>query len=347
MQKREKEILIVDDKVENIELLNKFLKKEGYKLRNATNGKTALLSVQAKQPDLIILDINMPQMNGFEVCKRLKADKKTAHIPVMFISALNDLQSKIEAFNVGGLDYIIKPFSSEEVLARVRIHLELSDYQHNLEAKVQNGLKEIKALNKEIEETQDEMIVTLASILDAKDDDTGKHVMRVAEFSKLLAELYGLPQQEIDLIYKASPLHDAGKVAIPDNILNKPGKFTPEEWEIMKTHAIKGYEIFQNSHRPILQMAGTIAKEHHEKWNGTGYPYGLKEYEINIAGRIVILADVFDALTHKRVYKDAWSYEEALAFIHEQKGIMFEPKLVELFNSNFERFVAIHQELAD
>jgi len=347
MLKSEKEILIVDDKVENLELLNKFLKKEGYKLRNATNGKTALLSVKARQPDLILLDINMPQMNGFEVCKKLKADPSTMHIPIMFISALNDLQSKIEAFKVGGLDYIIKPFSSEEVLARVRIQLELSDYQHNLEEKVQNGLKEIKALNKELEDTQDEMIVTLASILDAKDDDTGKHVMRVAEFSKLLAELYGLPKDEIDLIYKASPLHDAGKVAIPDNILNKPGKFTPEEWEIMQTHAIKGYEIFQNSHRPILQMAGIIAKEHHEKWDGTGYPYGLKGFEIHIAGRIVILADVFDALTHKRVYKDAWSYEEAYAFMLEQSGTMFEPKLVELFREHFEEFVAIHKDLKD
>ena len=339
--------MIVDDKIDNIKLLNSFLKKEGYKLRNALDGETALLSISAKQPDIILLDINMPKMNGFEVCKRLKSDKKTAHIPVVFISALNDLESKIEAFNIGGVDYIIKPFASEEVVARVRTHLELSDYQHNLEEKVELGLKEIKELNKEIELTQDEMIVTLASILDAKDDDTGKHVVRVDEFSKLLAQLYGLDNETIELIYKAAPLHDAGKVAIPDNILNKPGKFEPHEWEIIKTHAIKGYEIFKNSTRPILKMAAIIAKEHHERWDGKGYPDGLKEYKINIAGRIVILADIFDALTHKRVYKEAWSFQEAKEFIEQNSGTIFEPKIAKLFLDNFDKFIEIHKRLED
>jgi len=342
-----KEILIVDDKIENIKLLNSFLEKEGYKLRNALDGSTALLSIHAKRPDLIILDINMPKMNGFEVCKRLKAEKESAGVPVIFISALNDLESKITAFEVGGVDYIIKPFASQEVLARVKMHLELSDYQHNLEKKVQEGLKEIKALNYELELTQDEMTVTLASILDAKDDDTGKHVTRVAEFSKLLAEFYGLDEETIKLIYKAAPLHDAGKVAIPDDILNKPGKFEPEEWEIMKTHAIRGYEIFKDSTRPILQMAAVIAKEHHERWDGKGYPEGLKGQQIHIAGRIVILADIFDALTHKRVYKEAWSYEEALNYIKENSGMIFEPKIVDIFVENFDKFKLIHQSLQD
>jgi len=342
-----KEILIVDDKIENIKLLNSFLEEEGYKLRNALDGPTALLSVHAKRPDLIILDINMPKMNGFEVCKRLKIEKESAGVPVIFISALNDLESKITAFEVGGVDYIIKPFASQEVLARVKMHLELSDYQHNLEKKVQEGLKEIKALNYELELTQDEMTVTLASILDAKDDDTGKHVTRVAEFSKLLAELYGLDSETIKLIYKAAPLHDAGKVAIPDHILNKPGKFEPDEWEIMKTHAIKGYEIFKDSTRPILQMAAVIAKEHHERWDGKGYPEGLKGQEIHIAGRIVILADIFDALTHKRVYKEAWSYDKALEYIKENSGMIFEPRIVDLFVKNFDKFQLIHQSLQD
>jgi putative two-component system response regulator len=342
-----KEILIIDDKVENIKLLNSFLEKEGYKLRNALDGETAILSVKVKKPDLIILDINMPKMNGFEVCKRLKADKDTASVPIMFISALNDLESKINAFNLGGIDYIIKPFASEEVLARVKTHLELSDYQHNLENKVQKGLKEIKSLNNELELTQDEMIVTLASILDAKDDDTGKHVSRVAEFSKLLAELYGLDTQMINLIYKAAPLHDAGKVAIPDHILNKPGKFEPQEWEIMKTHAIGGYKIFKKSTSSILKMAAIITKEHHERWDGKGYPEGLKGEDIHIAGRIVILADIFDALTHRRVYKEAWDFDKTLAFVKENSNQIFEPKLAELFIDNFEKFKDIHQAFGD
>jgi putative two-component system response regulator len=347
MKAENKEILIVDDKLTNIELLNSFLKKEGYKVRNATNGKTALLSVSAKQPDLIILDINMPDMNGFEVCKRLKANPKTEHIPIMFISALNDLESKIEAFRIGGVDYVVKPYSSEEVIARVHTHLELSDYQHHLEEKVAEGLHSIKKLNEELESTQNEMIITVASILDAKENATGKHVMRVAEFSKLLAELYKLDKETTELIYKAAPLHDAGKVAIPDEILHKPGPLTEEERVIMNTHAIKGYEIFKNSTKPILQMAAVITKEHHERWNGSGYPYGLKGYEIHIAGRIVILADVFDALTHKRVYKEAWSYEEALSYILAERGFLFEPKLVDLFSSNYEEFIAIDKKFQD
>jgi len=347
MKAENKEILIVDDKLTNIELLNSFLKKEGYKVRNATNGKTALLSVSAKQPDLIILDINMPDMNGFEVCKRLKANPKTEHIPIMFISALNDLESKIEAFRIGGVDYVVKPYSSEEVIARVHTHLELSDYQHHLEEKVAEGLHSIKKLNEELESTQNEMIITVASILDAKENATGKHVMRVAEFSKLLAELYKLDKETTELIYKAAPLHDAGKVAIPDEILHKPGPLTEEERVIMNTHAIKGYEIFKNSTKPILQMAAVITKEHHERWNGSGYPYGLKGYEIHIAGRIVILADVFDALTHKRVYKEAWSYEEALSYILAERGFLFEPKLVDLFSANYEEFIAIDKKFQD
>ena len=342
-----KEILIVDDKIENIKLLNSFLEKEGYRLRNALDGETALMSIETKHPDLIILDINMPKMNGFEVCEKLKSNERTASIPVVFISALNDLDSKIKAFNVGGIDYIIKPFASEEVLARVKTHLELSDYQHNLETKVAIGLKEIRSLNNDLELTQDEMIVTLASILDAKDDDTGKHVTRVAEFSKLLAELYGVEREMSKMIYKAAPLHDAGKVAIPDHILNKVEKFEPEEWETMKTHAMRGYEIFCNSTRPILKMAATIAKEHHERWDGKGYPEGLAGKDIHIAGRIVILADIFDALTHKRVYKDAWSFEDALTYIVNNSGSIFEPKIVNLFEENFEKFKSIHKSLED
>ena len=343
----EKEVLIVDDKIDNIKLLNSFLENEPYRLRNALDANTALKSIKLRIPDIILLDIDMPQINGFELCKILKADAKTEHIPIIFVSALNDIDTKIEAFRIGGVDYIVKPFASAEVIARVKTHLELVDYQHNLESMVEEGVQEIRMLNKEIEETQDEMIVTLASILDARDDDTGKHVVRVAEFSKTLAQLYGLDEREVELIYKAAPLHDAGKVAIPDQILNKPGQLDPQEREIMKTHAIKGYELFKDSKRPILKMAGIIAKEHHEQWSGGGYPDGLKGEEIHIAGRIVLLADIFDALTHKRVYKNAWSFEQALEFIQDNSGTIFEPRLVELFGEHFDTFIALHKDIGD
>jgi len=335
------EILVVDDRRENLQLLNSFLVAEGYRVRSALNGPTALMSIEAKKPDLILLDIRMDGMDGFEVCRKLKADPETADIPIIFISARDDTEAKVEAFRAGGVDYVAKPFANEEVIARVRTHLQLTDYQHNLEKRIEEGLAEIRNLNEELELTQDEMIRTLGALMEKRDDETGQHVVRVAEFSKRLAELYGLDEETTKLIYQAAPLHDAGKVAIPDAILNKPGAFDEEEWEIMKTHSMKGYEVFKDSTRPILKMAATIAKEHHEQWDGKGYPDGLKGEEISIAGRIVFLSDVFDALSHKRVYKEAWSLPDVRAFIAEQSGRMFDPRLVALFLEHFDEFVAI------
>jgi putative two-component system response regulator len=341
------EILLVDDKKANLELLDSFLIGNGYKIRSALNAKMAFMSIAAKLPDLILLDIEMPEINGYEVCQRLKSDPKTKDIPIIFISAYNDIEAKVKAFKLGGVDYISKPFANEEVIARVKMHLKLVDYQHHLKKEVQNGLLTIKHLNNELELTQKEMIVTLGTIMETRDDDTGKHVVRVAKYSELLAKLYGLDNESVELIYRATPFHDAGKVAIPDNILNKPGKFHPQEWEIMKTHSIKGYEIFKNSKKPILKMAAVIAKEHHERWDGTGYPNKLKAKEISIAGRIVILADILDALTNKRVYKDAWSFEKSVEFIKEQSGKIFEPKIVELFLAHTEKFKDIYNNLKE
>jgi putative two-component system response regulator len=347
MSKKYYEILLVDDRKENIELLSSFLTNKGYKIRSALNGTMALATITAKKPDLILLDIEMPGMNGYDVCKKLKSKPETENIPIIFISAHDDIDAKIKAFQMGGVDYIPKPFANEEVVARVKMHLELADYQHDLEAKIEEGLVEIRHLNEDLELTQKEMTITLGTLMETRDDDTGHHVVRVAMYSKLLAELYGLDAKTVDLIYKAAPFHDAGKVAIPDSILNKPGKLDPDEWEIMKSHSMRGYEIFKDSTRPILKMAAIIAKEHHEQWSGGGYPQGLKKEEINIAGRIVMLADVFDALTTDRVYKKAWSIEEAMKFVQEQRGIMFEPKIVDIFIANVESFTQIYKKLKD
>ena len=342
-----KEILIVDDQKENLEVLSEILRREGYKVRTALSAKLALLSIKAKKPDLILLDIEMPEMNGYEFASILKSNKDTSYIPIIFISAHNDVEAKIEAFKNGGVDYISKPFAAEEVIARVKTHLSLSEYQRGLEKKVEESIKEIKRLNENLEKTQNEMTLILGEILETRDDDTGRHVLRVAEYSKILSKLYGLDEKTIGLIYKAAPFHDAGKVAIPDSILKKPSKLTPQEWEIMKTHTTKGYEIFSKGSTPLLKMSAIIAKEHHERWDGNGYPEGLKGEEIHIAGRIVALADVFDALTNKRVYKDAWSFEEAKNYILENKGKMFEPKLVEIFENNIEKFKEIYEKLKD
>lgn len=342
-----KEILLVDDRKENLELLNSFLKNEGYQTRVAINGKIALLSVKARKPDLILLDIEMPGMDGYAVSAKLKSDKNTADIPIIFVSAHSDTDAKVKSFQVGAVDFIAKPLAKEEVLARVKTHLELSDYRHELEKRIEDAISEVTRLNSDLVITQKEMTFALSSIMETRDDDTGRHVMRVAAYAKLLALLYGLPEEDIKLIYEATPFHDAGKVAIPDSILNKPGKLTPQEWDIMTTHTTKGHMIFKDATRPLLKTSAIIAKEHHERWDGSGYPEGLKGEEIHIMGRIVALSDVLDALTNERVYKRAWSFDEAAEYIASEKGKMFDPKLVELFLEYTEQFRQIYTELKD
>ncbi len=342
-----KEILLVDDRKENLELLNSFLVQHGYKTRIAINGKLALASIRAKVPDLILLDIEMPDINGYEVCQMLKANPDTSFVPVIFVSAHSDVEAKVKAFQFGGVDYISKPFANEEVIARVKMHLDLAAYQHQLEQRVEESVSEIRRLNDELRITQKEMTLALGSIMETRDENTGRHVLRVATYAKLLASLYGVDEEQTNLIYEAAPFHDAGKVAIPDSILNKPSPLTPEEWEIMKTHTTEGYRIFKETTRPILHMCAIIAKEHHERWDGSGYPEGLKGEEIHIAGRITAVADVFDALTTKRSYKKAWSFEDASDYILSKKGSMFEPALVDLFAAHMNEFRKIYDELKD
>ncbi len=342
-----REILIVDDRRENLLLLSRFLETEGYRVRMAVNGDMALMSIARRTPDLILLDIRMPGLDGYTVARKLKKNPVMASIPVIFISAQDDVEAKMKAFEAGGVDFITKPFANQEVVARVRTHLQLIDYQKNLERRVDEGLAEIRKLNRELELTQNEMIVSLGALMETRDNETGRHVVRVAEYSRRLAELYGLDAETIDLIHVAAPFHDAGKVAIPDHILNKTGRFSPEEWEIMKTHALRGWEIFRHSKRPVLKMAATIARQHHERWDGSGYPDGLKGKEISIAGRIVILADVFDALSHERSYKEAWPMDRTLEYIQNQRESMFDPGITDLFTDNLADFLAIRASLKD
>ena len=331
------DILIVDDTIANLQLLAGMLKEDGYKVRPASSGKIALEAIAKKAPDLILLDIKMPEMNGYEVCSRLKSNPTTHHIPVLFISALTDVGDKLRAFEVGGLDYINKPFQIEEVKARVSTHLQLKALQDHMETKIQQGVAEIQSLNQEIIDTQRELILTLGEVCETRSHETGMHVVRVAEFSFLMAQLAGC--EEAELIKHASPMHDLGKVAIPDHILNKPGKLTDEEWEIMKTHSELGYQMLSVSQRPLLNMAATIARQHHEKWDGNGYPQRLKGDEIHIAGRITAIADVFDALSYERCYKPAWELDRVLQTLEEERGRHFDPDLIDLFFGNVDSFL--------
>lgn len=343
MESHETDVLIVDDTLANLQLLTSILKEEGYKVRPASSGAMALQAIERKIPDLILLDIKMPEMNGYEVCQQLKAQHHTCEIPIIFISALSDVSDKVKAFSVGGVDYINKPFQFEEVKARVSTHLKLSAYQNDMARKVAEGIEKIGCLNQEIIDTQRELILTMGEICETRSQETGQHVKRVAEYSYLLATLCGC--EDANLIRQASPMHDIGKVAISDAILNKPCGLTVDEWETMKTHTTFGFNMLSVSPRPLLQMAAAIAHEHHEKWDGTGYPQGLAGEKINLAARIVAIADVFDALGSTRCYKTAWDLPDILEYMNKKRGEQFDPALMDLFFQHLEDFLVIREEV--
>ena len=343
----QKTILIVDDTELNVETLMDLL-DDKYDILASLDGESALEIVEEEENiDLILLDIMMPGIDGFEVCRRLKLNPKTNNIPIVFITAKTDDDSIEKAYELGGVDYITKPFRAREVLSRIANHLSLSEQNHILEYMVKEKTKELHDLNKELEETQREVVFTMGAIGERRSKETGNHVKRVALYSELLAKFYELEEKEIQMLKEASPMHDIGKVAIPDAILNKPARFTPEEFGIMKNHSLLGYEMLQHSTRPLLKMASIIASQHHEKWDGTGYPKGLKGEEIHIYGRITALADVFDALGSYRVYKDAWSDEKIFQLFREERGKHFDPKLIDIFFDNVDKFLEIRDSLVD
>jgi len=339
-------ILIVDDVVENIQVAMNILKEENYEFAFAKNGEMALSLVENSEFDLILLDIMMPGIDGYEVCKRLKSDPKTLDIPVIFLSAKVDSDSIAEGFRVGGVDYITKPFHATELLARVRTHLELYRSkqvlkENNLSLQVKLNLQEKRILT-ELEESQKDMIYVLTEMIESVSDETGKHIKRVSEYARLLAHYHpALTSEDANVIYDAAPMHDVGKMSIPEHILHKKGPLTEEEFEIMKTHTTNAHKYLKVPNRKLMKAADIIAYEHHEKWNGKGYPQGLKGEDIHIYARVVALADVFDALTHKRVYKDAWSSDEAAQYIIEHKGTQFDPQIVDIFEAHINEFSAI------
>ncbi len=339
------QILIVDDVMDNIQVAMNILKEDNYDFAFARDGEEALRLAEEENFDLILLDIMMPGIDGFEVCKRLKLSPETSSVPVIFLTAKTDVDSISEGFKIGAVDYVTKPFHPNELLARVKTHLKLSTAtrllaQHNIEMQVKVD-KEHRRLNQEIEQTQIEVIRMLTSIMESFSDETGAHIRRVASYSRLLAKLYGLSDKEADIIFEASPMHDIGKIAIDCSILHKNGKLTDMEYALMTEHTTFGHRILQNSERQIMKAADIIAYQHHEKWNGTGYPQGLQTENIHIFGRIVALADVFDALTQKRAYKDAWPIDKVLQHLTEQRGKHFDPKLVDLISEHLEDFIHI------
>lgn len=314
-------LLLVDDEPVNLRVLNTILASD-HQLIFAKSGEEAVRLAAQKRPDLILSDVMMPGMTGFELCIALKSNPDTASVPVIFVTALEEEHDEAKGFEVGGVDYITKPVSAPVVRARVNTHLSL-----------------VKA--EELKLTRLEVVQRLGRAAEYKDNETGMHVLRMSHYSKVLAVAYGFSPEQAETLLHAAPMHDIGKIGIPDNILLKPGKLTDEEFAVMKTHPQIGAEILADGDSELLRIAKSVALTHHEKWDGTGYPQGLSGEAIPIEGRIVAVADVFDALTSKRPYKEAWSVEKTLAFMQEQKGIHFEPRLIDLLVENLDEILTI------
>jgi len=318
-------ILVVDDVPENIDILTGIL-KDDYRVRAATNGPSALSLVKKMPPDLVLLDVMMPGMDGFEVCRELKADLASRKIPVIFVTAMGEVEDESRGFAVGCVDYITKPVSPPIVKHRIKTHLALYDQNRGLETQVQERTVEL-------EQTRLQVIHRLGRASEYRDNETGLHVIRMSHYAYSIGLAAGLSREEAALLLNAAPMHDVGKIGIPDSILIKPAKLTSDEWTLMRRHCEYGAAIIGDYAHPLFQSSRSIALTHHEKWNGEGYPNGLKGDRIPLFGRIVALADVFDALTNKRPYKDAWSVEASLAWISGQRGEHFDPELTDIFLS--------------
>ena len=331
-------VLVVDDTPDNITLLASIL--SSYNVKAATSGEKALHIAFSTPPDIVLLDIMMPVMDGYEVCSRLKNDLRTRDIPVIFITAMDDVSDETHGFELGAVDYITKPISPSIVLARVKTQLQLYDQNRALDFKVRDQTRELNESNLEL-------IRRLGIASEFRDNDTGMHIVRISHYCRVLAMAIGMDETEADLLLQTSPMHDVGKIGIPDEILLKPGKLSDEERTIMMRHTEIGAKIIGRHENRLLQMARTIALTHHERWDGKGYPQGIGGEDIPIEGRIVALADVFDALISERPYKQAWPMDKAVELIQQESGRHFDPALVEAFMENLDEIVSLARQHAD
>ena len=346
-------ILIVDDLSVNIDVLA-FCLGDKYRVSTSQDSALALRSLQHVKPNLILLDLIMPGLDGFDFCKLVKSDPMTSDIPIVFITAASEVSELSKAFSLGAVDYITKPIAAEEVRARVRTHLRLKAAEEALksqnqilERKVQERTRKIQEKQTEIEEVQKEAILRLCLAAELRDMETGMHIRRIQEHSALLGRKCGLPEEEVELLHLASAMHDLGKIGIPDSILLKPGKLTDEEWKIMKTHTTIGARGLAGSRFKLIQLAERIAHHHHERWDGTGYPSGLKWTEIPIEARIVSIVDGFDAMLSKRPYKNPMPMEEVLDNIRAARGLAYDPAVVDIFLGSIEEFQEVARRFTD
>ena len=354
-------VLVVDDTPDNLSLMSALL-KDHYRVKVANSGERALRVVRGEAPpDLILLDIMMPGMSGYDVCQELKADPATRNIPIIFLTAMTGVEDEKKGLELGGADYITKPISPPIVMARVKTQLQmkaaadfLRDQNVFLEQEVVKRTREVMAI-------QDVTILAMASLAETRDSDTGNHIRRTQHYVKVLARqlqnhprfAHYLTDRNIELLFKSAPLHDIGKVGIPDRILLKPGRFEPHEFEIMKTHTTLGREAIEHAERALgtqvefLATAKEIAYAHQEKWDGSGYPLGIGGDDIPISARLMAVADVYDALISRRVYKEGMPHEQAVGIIADGRGSHFDPDIVDAFMAVREDFLAIARRFAD
>lgn len=333
-------LLVVDDTPANIDVLGEVL-RPFYRIKAAVSGEIALaIASHEPRPDMILLDVMMPGLDGLETCRQLKANPVTTSIPVIFVTALTEEQDEERGLLLGAVDYITKPISPPVVLARVKTHLALHRQNVELERKVRERTEELTS-------TRVEIIRRLGRAAEFRDNETGLHIIRMSHYSRLIAQALGANESWVDLVFNAAPMHDVGKIGIPDGILLKPGPLSPDEWQVMALHPEIGAEIIGQHGSDILRMSREIALCHHEKWDGSGYPLGAKGTDIPLSARIIAVADVFDALTTERPYKQAWTVDDAIRHIDAAVGQHFDPHLVTLFHQVLPDVLSIREMYAE
>jgi len=341
-------ILIIDDNQSNVDLLKDILATQGYtSLLGLTDSRRAKDLYLAYNPELVLLDINMPHFDGFQLLEQFKEVEENAYVPVLVLTALQDDKTRIKALETGAQDFLTKPFNKLETLTRIHnlltvrlLHNQVRDQNIILEKKVQERTIELQ-------ESRLEIIHRLGRAAEYKDNETGAHIIRLSKMSSLLGRLAGMTEEQTELLLNTSPMHDIGKIGVPDSILLKPGKLNAEEWEVMKRHTTIGADLLDSPGSELMKSAQEIALTHHEKWDGSGYPQGKKGEEIPFEGRIVGITDVFDALTSKRPYKDPYPIDKTLSIIKEERGRHFDPDLTDLFIKNIDAFVVIKDSFAN
>jgi putative two-component system response regulator len=367
---REAKVMIVDDESVNIEIVKAYLEEEGFgNFITTTDSTQAMPMARRNQPDLLLLDIKMPEISGLEILERMRDDRELRMIPAIVLTAANDPDLKLQALRLGASDFLAKPVDPSELMLRLENVLAAKAYQDHLAEYSERLERQVALRTEELVRSRQEAIHCLARAGEYRDDDTGHHVTRVGRYSALVAEQLGFPQPAVELIEQAAQLHDVGKIGIPDSILHKPGKLDPHEFEIirdhcgigrriinplsheesirLKTHTSVGLQIMGSTNSPVLRLAAVIAASHHEKWDGSGYPKGLAGNAIPIEGRIVAVADVFDALSSARPYKDAFPIEKCLNILIEGRGKHFDPRVLDAFFRRKNEVIRIREEYMD